>query len=505
MTRLRMRNISKSFFGSYANHEVCLDVDSAEIHALLGENGAGKTTLMNILYGIYRKDGGTITIDGEEVDFKSPKEAIARSVGMVHQHFTLVPTLTVQQNITLGLKDAGYPCSRERQRCAHIARLATSYGWKIDPSALVRELSVGEMQRVEILKLLYRNARVLIFDEPTAVLTMQESAQLFEMFKLLKAQGCSIIVITHHIQEVLEHCDRVTVLRDGKSIGTERIADVDAKRLSSLMIGRDLVPVARERDRKGSGETILELAGYGFARSGTKRGSVDLSLDRSEIVGIAGVDGNGQKELLETLMGLRDHVSGNAFFKGKDISMLSTAQRRTMGISYISDDRHHDSLVLDMGAAQNMMLRPGALCETVTHHLIDRRKMHRLAAEAVESYGIKTQGISEPMRFLSGGNQQKLVLARELAGRPDLIIAFQPTRGLDIGATEFIHHTLLRMRDAGSATLLVSTNLEEILLLSDRIAVMHEGMITGIIDNDSPDIMRIGLMMAGIDCQGEKT
>lgn len=505
MTRLRMRNISKSFFGSYANHEVCLDVDSAEIHALLGENGAGKTTLMNILYGIYRKDGGTITIDGEEVDFKSPKEAIARSVGMVHQHFTLVPTLTVQQNITLGLKDAGYPCSRERQRCAHIARLATSYGWKIDPSALVRELSVGEMQRVEILKLLYRNARVLIFDEPTAVLTMQESAQLFEMFKLLKAQGCSIIVITHHIQEVLEHCDRVTVLRDGKSIGTERIADVDAKRLSSLMIGRDLVPVARERDRKGSGETILELAGYGFARSGTKRGSVDLSLDRSEIVGIAGVDGNGQKELLETLMGLRDHVSGNAFFKGKDISMLSTAQRRTMGISYISDDRHHDSLVLDMGAAQNMMLRPGALCETVTHHLIDRRKMHRLAAEAVESYGIKTQGISEPMRFLSGGNQQKLVLARELAGRPDLIIAFQPTRGLDIGATEFIHHTLLRMRDTGSATLLVSTNLEEILLLSDRIAVMHEGMITGIIDNDSPDIMRIGLMMAGIDCQGEKT
>lgn len=505
MTRLRMRNISKSFFGSYANHEVCLDVDSAEIHALLGENGAGKTTLMNILYGIYRKDGGTITIDGEEVDFKSPKEAIARSVGMVHQHFTLVPTLTVQQNITLGLKDAGYPCSRERQRCAHIARLATSYGWKIDPSALVRELSVGEMQRVEILKLLYRNARVLIFDEPTAVLTMQESAQLFEMFKLLKAQGCSIIVITHHIQEVLEHCDRVTVLRDGKSIGTERIADVDAKRLSSLMIGRDLVPVARERDRKGSGETILELAGYGFARSGTKRGSVDLSLDRSEIVGIAGVDGNGQKELLETLMGLRDHVSGNAFFKGKDISMLSTAQRRTMGISYISDDRHHDSLVLDMGVAQNMMLRPGALCETVTHHLIDRRKMHRLAAEAVESYGIKTQGISEPMRFLSGGNQQKLVLARELAGRPDLIIAFQPTRGLDVGATEFIHHTLLRMRDTGSATLLVSTNLEEILLLSDRIAVMHEGMITGIIDNDSPDIMRIGLMMAGIDCQGEKT
>lgn len=502
MPQLCMTDICKSFFGTFANHNVCLDVREGEIHALLGENGAGKTTLMNILYGMYRKEGGTITLDGEQFDFKSPKEAIARHIGMVHQHFTLVPTLTVQQNITLGLRDAGYPLARERARCEQIERLSESHGLKTDPKALVQDLSVGEMQRVEILKLLYRDARLLIFDEPTAVLTPQESEQLFILFKKLKAKGCSIIVITHHIQEVLDHCDRVTVLRDGCSITTEEIANVDAKRLSNLMIGRELVPVARRRTGHVKNEPVLELESYAFTRQGGKRGNVDLIIRQSEILGIAGVDGNGQKELLETLMGLRHHVDGTVRCRGIDISGMHTGQRRLAGISYISDDRHHDSLVLDMGIAENLMLHPQS---EKGRHLIDRKGMLRNARSATESYGIKAQGVHEPMRLLSGGNQQKLVLAREFAGDPILIIAFQPTRGLDIGATEFIHNQLLKMRETGCATLLVSTNLEEILLLSDRIAVMHEGTVMDIIENDAPDITRIGLLMAGVATEGDRS
>lgn len=499
MSVLRMRAICKSFFGTYANHQVDLEVAEGEIHALLGENGAGKTTLMNILYGMYKRDSGTIVLDGEEVEFKSPKEAIAHRIGMVHQHFTLVPTLTVQQNITLGLRDAGYPFSRERARCDHIESISELYGLKCDPRALVKNLSVGEMQRVEILKLLYRKARLLIFDEPTAVLTPQESEHLFSMFKQLSAQGCSIIVITHHIQEVLDHCDRVTVLRDGRSVATVEAAFTNARELSTLMIGRDVIPVARRRSRATLHEPLLTLEHYGFARKGERAGMVDLSLNQSEILGIAGVDGNGQKELLETIMGIRSHHSGRMILRGEELSAKSTAQRRLAGISYISDDRHHDSLVLDMGIAENMLLRP---CAGRRRHVIDRTRMLTDASTAVDAYGIKTQGLLEPMRLLSGGNQQKVVLAREFLGNPRVVIAFQPTRGLDIGATEFIHNRLLAMRDAGCATLLVSTNLEEILLLSDRIAVIHEGNIMDIMVNDSPDITRIGLLMAGIHTTG---
>lgn len=495
MPELRMRNICKSFFGTYANRHVDLDVAEGEIHALLGENGAGKTTLMNILYGMYRKDEGTITLDDREVSFKSPKEAIGLRIGMVHQHFTLVPTLTVQQNITLGLRDAGYPFSRERVRCDHIESISELYGLQSDPRALVKDLSVGQMQRVEILKLLYRKARLLIFDEPTAVLTPQESDQLFRMFKQLKHEGCSIIVITHHIQEVLDHCDRVTVLRDGRSVATVETHASNARELSTLMIGRDVRPMERPSDGESKRGETLRLEQYQYKRTSGKTGVVDFTVRRSEILGIAGVDGNGQKELLESLMGLSAHVGGRMLLLGEDLSGTDTAHRRRAGISYISDDRHHDSLVLDMGIAENLMLRPS---RKGGHHLIDRKRMMKEAGEALVSYGIKAQGLNEPMRLLSGGNQQKVVLAREFVGDPLLVIAFQPTRGLDIGATEFIHNRLLGMREAGCAILLVSTNLEEIFSLSDRIAVMHEGSIMEIMDNRSPDPTRIGLLMAGI-------
>ena len=502
MPVLEMKDICKSFFGTYANRDVCLEVREGEIHALLGENGAGKTTLMNILYGMYQKDAGSITIDGQEIVFKSPKDAIARHIGMVHQHFTLVPTLTVQQNITLGLRDSGYPFSRERARCEHIDRLSDSYGLKTHSRTLVKKLSVGEMQRVEILKLLYRKAKILILDEPTAVLTPQESDHLFAMFKQLKAEGCSIIVITHHIQEVLDHCDRVTVLRDGCSISTVETKEIDAKQLSKMMIGRELVPVARERQNHYMDAPVLELVDFGFTRNGGKVGSVNLSLKQSEILGIAGVDGNGQKELLETLMGLRHHEKGKMLCCQQDISNASTAERRLAGIGYISDDRHRDSLVLDMGIAENLLLRPAQSTAATQGHMVNKQCMLEQATRVVKEFSIKSHGLQEPMRFLSGGNQQKLVLAREFIGSPKVIIAFQPTRGLDIGATEFVHNQLLAMRSAGCATLLVSTNLEEILLLSDRIAVIHKGSIMDTIENKTVDITRIGLLMAGVKTEG---
>ena len=502
MPELVMKDICKSFFGTYANRDVCLEVRAGEIHALLGENGAGKTTLMNILYGMYQRDSGSITIDGQEVVFKSPKDAITRRIGMVHQHFTLVPTLTVQQNITLGLRDAGYPFSRERARCERIDKLSDSYGLKTHSRALVKNLSVGEMQRVEILKLLYRKANILILDEPTAVLTPQETDHLFAMFKQLKAEGCSIIVITHHIQEVLDHCDRVTVLRDGCSISTVETKTIDAKHLSTMMIGRELVPVARKRHHHHMNTPVLELVEFGFKRNGGKVGNINLSLHPSEILGIAGVDGNGQKELLETIMGLRQHEEGKLICCQQDITDTSTAERRLAGIGYISDDRHRDSLVLDMGIAENLLLRPAQSIATTQGHLVDKRRIMEEASHIVQEFSIKSHGLQEPMRLLSGGNQQKLVLAREFLGSPKVVIAFQPTRGLDIGATEFVHNQLLAMRSAGCATLLVSTNLEEILLLSDRIAVIHEGSIMDTIENKAVDITQIGLLMAGVHPEG---
>lgn len=501
MPILRMENICKSFFGSYANENVCMEVLDGEIHALLGENGAGKTTLMNILYGMYHKDSGTITLDGQPIAFNNPKEAIAHRIGMVHQHFTLVPTLTVQQNITLGLKDSGYPFSHERARCAKIGKLSESYGLQTNGRSLVKNLSVGEMQRVEILKLLYRNARLLILDEPTAVLTPQESEHLFAMLTKLKLEGCSIIVITHHIQEVLDHCDRVTILRDGRSIATVETRAVNTKDLSRLMIGRELVPVARDRATRSTTAEVLELDDFTFKRNSGKSSTVNLKIAESEIVGIAGVDGNGQKEFLESLMGLKKIERGTLLFCKEDLSHADTTARRSAGIGYISDDRHGDSLVLDMGIDENLMLRPARSNEKTTWGLMDRNLITTEARRIVSSYAIKTHSVSEPMRLLSGGNQQKLVLAREFLGKPKLVIAFQPTRGLDIGATEFIHTQLLRMRDEGCAILLVSTNLEEILLLSDRIAVMHEGRFMDILANEHVDITRIGLLMAGIEAE----
>jgi simple sugar transport system ATP-binding protein len=495
MALLSMRDIDKSFFGKMANEHVNLEVGFNEIHALLGENGAGKTTLMNILYGMYARDSGTIEMEGKEVVFSSPKDAIKNHIGMVHQHFTLVPTLTVSQNITLGLKSPGYPFPHRKTLDEQIGSLSSRYGLDVNPKALVGQLSVGEQQRVEIIKLLYRNAKLLILDEPTAVLTPQETESFFAVLRRLRKEGHSVIIITHHIPEVLSITDRITVLRNGRNAGTVLTSDTDAEQLSQLMIGRKLqgekrVAVVKTTERQG-----LVLSGVSLSRKNL--GPISLSVPPGTIVGIAGVDGNGQKELAETILGITRNSGGAVSLDGEVLDTLSVAQRKQKGIGYISDDRHKDGLILDMDLADNMLLKLYGEKGIVSHGFLERTLITERTKEAIEELSIKTSSLDCPLRYLSGGNQQKLILAREMAGDPLLVVACQPTRGLDIGSSETVHNTLLTLRQKGCSILLISSDLDEILLLSDEIAVMHKGKIMDCMPNDALDLTKVGLLMAG--------
>jgi simple sugar transport system ATP-binding protein len=500
-----MRNIDKSFLGKPANDHVCLEVEAGEIHALLGENGAGKTTLMNILYGIYAREGGEIFYQGEAVNFASPREAISRHIGMVHQHFTLVPTLTVSQNITLGLKSPGHPFPSRSRINRSVAELSARYGLDVDPSAYVRDLSVGAQQRVEIIKLLYRDAKLLILDEPTAVLTPQETESLFGILRRLRDEGHGIIIITHRIAEVLGHTDRVTILRDGKNAAAFSTAGISAAELSRHMIGRDLPELTRSpvsAAAASQSRSGLRISGLCLSQKNSPGlGPVSLSIPPGCILGIAGVDGNGQKELAETIMGIRTHQSGGITLDGEALDGLSVLQRRNKGIAYISDDRHHDGLVLDMDLMDNLLLKNYRKNSFLRHGLIDRRQARAGTAALVEQYRIKTSSLESPVRYLSGGNQQKLILAREMEGNPRLIIASQPARGLDIGAAEFVHRQLLEHRNRGCSIMLLSTDLEEILLLCDLIAVIFHGKIMGIMEPAAADMTALGLMMAGVGAE----
>ena len=506
MALLEMRHIDKLFFGQYANQNVNLQVEKGEIHALLGENGAGKTTLMNILYGIYRKDAGEILWKGEEVDFLSPKDAIEKNIGMVHQHFMLVPTLTVSQNITLGLKEKGHPFTDRKALNKQISEISQKYGLHVDPSAMISSLSVGEQQRVEIMKLLYRKAELLILDEPTAVLTPQETADFFSILKRLKKDGCSVILITHRIPEVLEIADKVTVLRDTRSIVSASIAELNETKLSEYMIGRQLMPPSREKLPPCCDEGLM-LDDISLQEKGVQRlSNISFCIRPGEVLGIAGVDGNGQKALAETIMGIRRNTSGSILLCGSSLEGTSIGARKALGMAYISDDRHHDGLVMDMDLTENMLLKFNSDKRYVHRGIIDRKQIQKKVEADAKDYAIRTPSINTPIRYLSGGNQQKLILARELSDSPKVIVAFQPTRGLDIGATEFIQKQLLAHREAGACILLISADLEEIRALSDRIAVIHKGSIMGIRDNDDAlDMTQIGLMMAGkkAQCNGE--
>ncbi|MEE0753026.1 ABC transporter ATP-binding protein [Frisingicoccus sp.] len=500
MAILEMKNISKAFSGVYANENVNLAVEKGEIHALLGENGAGKTTLMNILFGIYTADSGEIYWKDKKVEFDSPREAIEQGIGMVHQHFSLVQKMTVLDNIILGLKQEGLFLSRMEARKS-IVELAEKYGLLVRPDARIRDLSVGEQQRVEILKALYRNVDLLILDEPTGVLTPKETQDFFEVLRRLKSEGYAVIIITHRMSEIMAISDRVTILRDGKKIKDLVTSETNPTELSMYMIGRELQESFEIQKQQGS-EIALELKDVHVAK-GEKAilDHVNMTVRKGEVLGIAGVDGNGQTELAEVIAGIRKITSGDICFMNENIQKDSVKQRFEKGISYISDDRHADGLVIDMSLKDNMLLKHYDKEPYSKKGIFNKKPMDDLADSAIEKFQIKTTGTSGKesiVKLLSGGNQQKIIIAREVTEDAKLVIANQPTRGLDIGATEFVRQTLMDVRNSNRSVLLISADLEEILALSDRIAVMFGGRIVGVLNRDEADVQKIGLLMGGV-------
>lgn len=501
MALLEMQQICKAFSGVYANDHVDLTVEKGEIHALLGENGAGKTTLMNILFGIYSADSGQILWKGQPVRFASPKDAIAAGIGMVQQHFSLVRKMTVLDNIILNLRDNRFVLDRKQAR-QRVCALAEKYGLTVDPDAQVGSLSVGEQQRVEILKALYRDVELLILDEPTGVLTPQETAQFFEVLRALQKEGYGIIIITHRMSEIMAISDRVTILRDGKKVAQLVTAETQPDELSRHMIGRELNE-SYDVDTPPGEETLLSLEAISLPRK--KKGhplhDITLELRRGEILGVAGVEGNGQKELAEIITGIQHPSQGRVVLDGQEIQRENVRQRYERGVVYISDDRLNDSLVTDMDMTENLMLRD--YCRAPFSHkgLLDRKAMLQTAKEKIQRYQVRSSGTSgeaTPVRLLSGGNQQKLIVAREIHDRAQVVVASQPTRGLDIGATEFVRDRLVEQRNAGKGVLLISADLEEIMALSDRIAVLFGGRIVGVLTRQEATVEKIGLLMGGI-------
>ena len=501
MALLEMQQICKAFSGVYANDHVDLTVEKGEIHALLGENGAGKTTLMNILFGIYSADSGQILWKGEPVRFASPKDAIAAGIGMVQQHFSLVRKMTVLDNIILNLRDNRFVLDRKQAR-QRVCALAEKYGLTVDPDAQVGSLSVGEQQRVEILKALYRDVELLILDEPTGVLTPQETAQFFEVLRALQKEGYGIIIITHRMSEIMAISDRVTILRDGKKVAQLVTAETQPDELSRHMIGRELNE-SYDVDTPPGEETLLSLEAISLPRK--KKGhplhDITLELRRGEILGVAGVEGNGQKELAEIITGIQHPSQGRVILDGQEIQRENVRQRYERGVVYISDDRLNDSLVTDMDMTENLMLRD--YCRAPFSHkgLLNRKAMLQTAKEKIQRYQVRSSGTSgeaTPVRLLSGGNQQKLIVAREIHDRAQVVVASQPTRGLDIGATEFVRDRLVEQRNAGKGVRLISADLEEIMALSDRIAVLFGGRIVGVLTRQEATVEKIGLLMGGI-------
>ena len=475
-----IRSLTKRFPGVVANDDVSLELRAGEVHALIGENGAGKSTLMRVLYGIYPSDGGSIEVRGREVRIHSPRDAIAYGIGMVHQHFVLVDPFTVAENVILGQEGSQLLHPDEANR--RVSELADAYGFQIDPAAKVEQLSVGEEQRVEILKALYRGVDVLILDEPTAVLTPAETSALFANLRRLRETGKTIVFISHKLDEVLEIADRITVLRRGKVVGETTPAETSKARLAEMMVGRPVL-FRLEKPKTVVGEPVLQLEDL---RGGRLRG-LDLEVRAGEIVGVAGVEGNGQRDLADAIMGLRPLEGGRVVLDGRELTSISTGDIRNAGVAFIPEDRQDQGLVLDMSLWENAVLgrqddedfsRRGGIL------LINRIK--QLAVRLLQEFDIRARGIETSARTLSGGNQQKLILARELETDPRLLLAAQPTRGLDVGAIEFVWSEILEQKAAGRAILLISAELDEIYALSDRIVTLYEGRITGEYPPDAP-------------------
>jgi simple sugar transport system ATP-binding protein len=499
---LRLEKITKTFPGVIANEQVDLDVQRGEIHALLGENGSGKTTLMNCAYGVYHPTAGRIFWKGEEVKIRQARDAIALGIGMVHQHFMLVDPFTVTENVVLGLPSRREPLIGLAQAEAKIRASSERFHLHIDPQAKIWQLPVGMQQRVEILKALYREAELLILDEPTAVLTPGEVEELFKTIKSLTAHGLSVIFITHKLEEVMAVCDRVTVLRDGRKVDTVKVVETDTRTLARMMVGREVL-LSMDKLEQSPGEVVLTVEQISAKddRDLLAVNNLSFTVRRSEVLGIAGVDGNGQTELADVITGLRRAENGRVTLLGEDVTGARPRQIIEKRVAYIPPDRHKMGLFLGLPIRENLVGKAFWKWPFSRRGLFQRKTIDRFAQEMIDNYGIRTPGPEIQVKLLSGGNQQKVILARELSGNPDLVIAAQPTRGLDIGAIEYVHKQIIAARNNGAAVLLISTELQEILALSDRIAVMYEGEFMGVIPAKEADLHELGEMMAGVRCQ----
>ena len=498
---IEMLHITKRFPGIIANDDVTIQLRHGEIHALLGENGAGKSTLMSVLFGLYQAEEGTILKDGQEVKIHSPNDANALGIGMVHQHFKLVECFTVLDNIILGDEPVGAMGILNKAAARKkIVALSEKYGLQVNPDAKIQDITVGMQQRTEILKMLYRDNDILIFDEPTAVLTPQEITELMQIMKNLAAEGKSILFISHKLAEIMAVADRCSVLRKGKYIGTVNTADVTMEDLSAMMVGRN-VNFHVEKAEQHLGDVILKVENMTVASRVHKNNAVknvSFEVRAGEIVCIAGIDGNGQTEFVYGLTGLEPLVRGKITLLGKDISRTSIRARSVMGMSHIPEDRHKHGLVLDYSLEDNIVLQRYFEPEFDRFGFLRRRNIRKYADRLIEQYDVRSgQGAVTPARSMSGGNQQKAIIAREIDRNPSLLVAVQPTRGLDVGAIEYIHKQIVAQRDAGKAVLLVSLEMDEVLDVSDRILVMYEGEIVGELDPKKTNPEEIGLYMAG--------
>ena len=496
---LEMKGITKRFPGVLANDHVDFDVQAGEVHALLGENGAGKSTLMKILYGMYHPDEGEILINKKQVAIASPTDSIGLGIGMIHQHFMLVQTLTVAENVALGVPSKRGPLTDLDAVSNRIEQLARKYNLMIDPSAYIWQLSVGQQQRVEIIKALYRGADLLILDEPTAVLTPQEVVELFFIMRQMVSEGHALIFISHKLHEVVEISQRVTVLRDGHKIGTKPTSETSKQDLANWMVGRE-VGLMSKHENVQLGELRLELDGVSC---GSDRGtpglrSVSFGVRSGEILGIAGVSGNGQRELAEVITGLRKTTVGRIRLEAEDTTDLEAGALTERMLSYIPEERMRDGMIREFSVAENLILREHYKSPFSRNGVLNLREISSYAGKLIAQFQVKTPSRDTAAKSLSGGNIQKMVLARELARQPRAIVAAQPTRGLDIGATEYVRGQLLEQRATGAAILLISEDLDEILALSDRIAVIYEGQIMDILPRAEATPERLGLLMAGV-------
>lgn len=500
ISQLEMIDITKRFPGVIANNKVNFDVHAGEVHALLGENGAGKSTLMKILYGLYQPEEGQIKLNGEQIKIESPMDSIKLGIGMIHQHFMLVESLTVAENVALGLPSSRGILTDLDKVSARILELAEIYGLQVDPETYVWQLAVGQQQRVEIIKALYRGAALLILDEPTAVLTPHEVDEFFVTMRQMVEDGHALIFISHKLHEVLDISQRVSVLRDGQMIGTIPTQGATKGKLAQMMVGREL-ELKRDRVTIAAIKTRLvlkDICAQGDRDTPALK-NVNLEVRAGEILGVAGVSGNGQKELAEVINGLRSITSGQILLEGENVTGKSPKELMDKSLSYIPEERMRDGMIKEFTVAENLVLREHYQAPYANKGFLNLKVISTHSNKMIKSFNVKTPSQETMVKNLSGGNIQKLVLARELFRKPRTLIAAQPVRGLDIGATEYVHLRLLEQREEGAATLLISEDLDEIMALSDRIAVIFEGEIMGVIDREKATLEKLGLLMAGVE------